>query len=207
MHSSDGGRGVATPLPEAALRREAAFLLALAVAPEEDALARTGDAGQGQALVASWQKRPELHPRAREALRQALRDEDPNVQREALRALLFLGDETAWPVLLAALRVENENRFQTFLSGFRPALTDSLARALAEVARGDPSEALRRRAVVLLGRAEPGPWQAAVEPVLQQLLRDPDQEVRRAAAENHRFSALILALVESTPFQFRRTPP
>ena len=33
--------------PEAALRREAAFLLALAVAPEEDALARTGDAGQG----------------------------------------------------------------------------------------------------------------------------------------------------------------
>lgn len=125
--------------PEAALRREAAFLLALAVAPEEDALARTGDAGQGQALVASWQKRPELHPRAREALRQALRDEDPNVQREALRALLFLGDETAWPVLLAALRVENENRFQTFLSGFRPALTDSLARALAEVARGIPA--------------------------------------------------------------------
>lgn len=42
---------------------------------------------------------------------------------------------------------------------------------------------MRRRAVVLLGRAEPGPWQAAVEPVLQQLLRDPDQEVRRAAAE------------------------
>jgi len=189
--------------PEAALRREAAFLLALAVAPEEDALARTGDAGQGQALVASWQKRPELHPRAREALRQALRDEDPNVQREALRALLFLGDETAWPVLLAALRVENENRFQTFLSGFRPALTDSLARALAEVARGDPSEALRRRAVVLLGRAEPGPWQAAVEPVLQQLLRDPDQEVRRAAAEYFaavpaREVATTAALLEAT---------
>ena len=31
--------------------------------------------------------------------------------------------------------------------------------------------------------------------------------VRRSAEENHRFSALILAIVESTPFQFRRTPP
>ena len=29
----------------------------------------------------------------------------------------------------------------------------------------------------------------------------------RAAAENHRFSALLLAIVDSTPFRFRRTPP
>ncbi|MFM8617281.1 MAG: DUF1592 domain-containing protein [Opitutaceae bacterium] len=31
--------------------------------------------------------------------------------------------------------------------------------------------------------------------------------VKQAAGENHRFSALILAIVESTPFRFRRTPP
>lgn len=31
--------------------------------------------------------------------------------------------------------------------------------------------------------------------------------VGRAGAENHRFSALIHAIVESTPFRFRRTPP
>lgn len=30
--------------------------------------------------------------------------------------------------------------------------------------------------------------------------------VRRAATENHRFSALIVAIIESTPFQYRRTP-
>ncbi|GIV55169.1 MAG: PBS lyase [Candidatus Kapaibacterium sp.] len=168
---------------EVALRREAAFLLALAVAPEEDELARTGTVGHGRLLVASWQKRPELQARASEALRQALRDEDPNVQREALRALLYLGDRTAWPVLLAALRAKNENRFQTFLSGFRAVLTDSLARALADVARRDSGEAVRRRAVVLLGRAAPGPWQAVVEPALRSLLRDPNPEVRRAVAE------------------------
>lgn len=62
---------------------------------------------------------------------------------------------------------------------------------------------MRRRAVVLLGRAEPGPWQAAVEPVLQQLLRDPDQEVRRAAAEYFaavpaREVATTAALLEAT---------
>ena len=143
--------------PDAALRREAAFVLGLALAPEEDELARTGNTGHGRMLVASWKKRPELQARARKALRQALRDEDPNVQREALRALLYLGDETAWPVLLAVLRVENENRFQTFLSGFRPVLTDSLAHALADMARRDSSEAVRRRAIGLLTRAQPGP--------------------------------------------------
>jgi len=31
--------------------------------------------------------------------------------------------------------------------------------------------------------------------------------VRRAAGENHRFSSLVLAIVESTPFRFRKTPP
>lgn len=189
--------------PEVALQREAAFLLALAVAPEEDELARTGDAGHGRMLVASWKKRPELQARAQKALRQALRDEDPNVQREALRALLSLGDETAWPVLLAVLRVENENRFQTFLSGFRPVLTDSLARAVAEVARRDSSEAVRRRAVVLLVRAAPGPWQAVVEPALRSLLRDPNPEVRRAVAEYFaavpaREVATTIAFLEAT---------
>ena len=189
--------------PEVALRREAAFVLGLALAPEEDELARTGDTGHGRMLVASWKKRPELQARARKALRQALRDEDPNVQREALRALLYLGDETAWPVLLAVLRVENENRFQTFLSGFRPVLTDSLAHALAEVARRDSSEAVRRRAVVLLGYAAPGPWQAVVEPVLREMFGDPDPEVRRAVAEYFaavpaREVATTTALLEAT---------
>jgi len=189
--------------PDVTLRREAAFVLGLALAPEEDELARTGDTGHGRMLVASWKKRPELHSRAREALRQALGDEGPDVQREALRALLQLGDRTAWPGLLAVLRVENENRFQTFLSGFRPVLTDSLAHALAEVARRDSSEAVRRRAVVLLGRAKPGPWQAVVEPVLREMLGDPDPEVCRAVAEYFaavpaREVATTTALLEAT---------
>ncbi len=189
--------------PDVALRREAAFLLALAQAPEEEEQARTGDAGHERMLVASWKKRQELHSHAREALRQALRDEDPDVQRKALRVLVWFGDETAWPALLAMLRTEEENRFQTFLSGFRPALTDSLAHALAGVARRDSSRAVRRRAVVLLGRAQPGPWQAVVERELRNLLRDPDPEVRRAVAEYFaavpaRDAVTTAALLEAT---------
>jgi HEAT repeat protein len=165
------------------LRKEAAFLLALALAPEENELARTGDTGHGQLLVASWEKRAELRSRALEVLRQALYDEDAEVQREVMRALLHLGDETALPALLSALRTENENRFQTFLSGLQPVLTDSLARALANTAQKDSSEAVRRRAVALLGRAKQGSWQVVVEPMLRDLLKDADLEVRRAAAE------------------------
>lgn len=169
--------------PDVALRREAAFLLSLAVAPEEDELTRTGSTEHGGILVESWKKRPELHSRAREMLRQALRDEDLRVQREAFRALLYLGNGNAWSELLKVLRMENENQFQIFLSGFHPILTDSIAFAIAQVAQRDSNAAVRRRATYVLRLARPGPWRALVEGQLRSLLNDPDPEVRRAVAE------------------------
>ncbi|ACY47549.1 HEAT repeat domain-containing protein [Rhodothermus marinus] len=169
-------------LPDAALRREAAFVLGLALAPEEDELARTGDAGHGRMLATSLAQRPDLLPRVQEALRETLKDEDLAVRREALRALLWRGDEAARPALLAALRMDEENRFQAFLSGFRPKLTDSLALALARIAREDSSGPVRRRAIDLLTRAQPGSWSKVVEGELRSLLGDPDPEVRRAVA-------------------------
>ena len=185
--------------PNVALRREAAFVLGLALAPEEDELARTGNTGHGRMLATSLAQRPDLLPRVQEALK----DEDLAVRREALRALLWLGDETTRPALLAALRMDEENQFQTFLSGFRPKLTDSLALALARIVREDSSGPVRRRAIDLLTRAQPGSWPKVVEGELRPLLGDPEPEVRRAVAGYFatvpaREVATTVALLEAT---------
>jgi len=188
--------------PDFRLRREAAFILGLALAPEEEEAARLGDAGHGRMLAESLAQRPDLQRSAREALVAALKDEDPNVRREALRALLQLGDPAAPAHLLAALGKE-EAWFRSFISGLRPALTESLALQLARTAREDKDPKVRIRALEVLGQAQPGDWQIPVEAELRPLLQDPDESLRRYVVQYYasvpaRDPATTAALLEAT---------
>jgi HEAT repeat protein len=189
--------------PDSRLRREAAFILALALAPEEEEAAHLGDDGHGRRLAESLAQRPDLQRRAREALGAALKDEDPHVQREALRALLQLGDPLAPAHLLAALGKE-EAWFQSLISGWRPALTESLALQLARTAWEDKDPKVRIRALEVLGRAQPGHWQIPVEAELRPLLQDPDENLRRYVVQYYfasvpaRDPATAAALLEAT---------
>ncbi len=169
--------------PVASLRQQAALLLSLALAPEEEEAARLGNVAYGQQLAQSLAGLPDLQLRIRKALQQALQDKDPAVYREALRALLQLGDETASRALRAALQQE-DRWFQTFISGFRPKLTTSLALQLVHIAQDNATtNVIRRRAIELLRLAKPDPWRNEVEPFLRSPLRDADPLLRRAAAE------------------------
>ena len=169
--------------PAASLRQQAALLLSLALAPEKEEAARLGNAAYGQKLAQSLAGLPDLQLRIRKALQQALQDKDPGVYREALRALLQLGDEAASRALRAALQQE-DRWFQTFISGFRPKFTTSLALQLAHIAQDNATNnVIRRRAIELLRLAKPDSWQNEVEPFLRSLLRDADPLIRRAVAE------------------------
>ncbi|BCW92323.1 MAG: PBS lyase [Thermoanaerobaculum sp.] len=183
------GAGIWEPVVEAlaagdpSRRREAAFLLALALAPEEEELARFGDAKLARRLAETLAPQTGFSRDARQALERALADRDPGVVREALRAYWWLGEERAWDALRAVLQAEDDSWFQSMASGLRLPISEGRALSLAGIAQDRAAGRARIRALAVLAQARPGAWQAAVEGTLRELLFDPEARVRQAAAE------------------------
>ncbi|RMG61180.1 MAG: HEAT repeat domain-containing protein [Deltaproteobacteria bacterium] len=192
-------------VPDSKVRRAAAGILGLVVAPEEGLDGGLGDLEMAKSLVENVSRSPGLRERLRRALKDALSDEDILVRREARRALLSSGEKAAWAEVAALLKKPGGEKLRVLeeLSGMALQIPKDEAFLLLSIAKKDSERKARILAVNVLGRAKLAPWRREVEGEIRNLLRDTDEEVRRAAAGyfvsvSAREEDAVKALIEAT---------